>query len=108
MMSKVGRAYTERESTPSPPQLRCWKQSRRGGLMADTDVGKTVFRHNDHGEDVPATIIEYRAGKDTGDHYVFGGTTPKEQSEGAGTTFSAWLQHGTGELKGKAGTFSFK
>jgi hypothetical protein len=68
--------------------------------MADTDVGKRATRRNEHGESVVCDIVDYEAGRDAGDHLVFGGTTAAEHKDGAGDVFRDWLVvgHGPGSI----------
>lgn len=69
--------------------------------MSDLDVGKRATRITTHGEEAVCDILGYEAGRDAGDHYVFGGNTPKEKNSGQGDVFSGWVVVGH---EGKSGT----
>jgi hypothetical protein len=51
--------------------------------------GTQVLYHSEHG-DFPAWVVEYVAGRDEGDHFVAGWTTPEAQKAGQGPYFADW------------------
>ena len=57
--------------------------------MADTDVGKRAVLHTDDG-DLICWVLEYEAGRDSGDHYVAGWNNSKSKV-GQADYFSKWV-----------------
>lgn len=68
--------------------------------MAGIAEGTPGTYHSEHG-DVPAWVVEYKAGRDSGDHYVAGFSLPGEMAHVNGPTFGHWTQIGS-----KQGQFS--
>lgn len=64
--------------------------------MSDLDVGKRAVRTTAQGDEAVCDVLAYDSGRDQGDHYVFGGSTPAEKAAGGGDAFSGWLVVGTG------------
>lgn len=52
-------------------------------------IGSQVTFHSNHGDCV-AWVIAHESGRDGGDHFVAGWTTPQAQAAGQGPYFSEW------------------
>lgn len=57
-------------------------------------VGAKGTYHDEHG-DVPAWVIEYDAGKESGDYLVGGFTSAKAHAAGQGDVFRVWTVLGS-------------
>lgn len=69
--------------------------------MADSDVGKKVTYHSEHGPIKTAWVADYVAGKESGDHLVVGFWNQAGKKAGQGITFALWSTPGD-----KQGEFS--
>ncbi len=69
--------------------------------MAAGDLGRKVWRHDEDGDQL-GWVLAYEAGRDSGDHYIGGFTSPEAHAHGQGEVFATWSVEGT-----EHGAFSF-
>lgn len=70
--------------------------------MSDLDVGKKVTYHSEYGPLV-GWVADYVAGKDEGDHLIWGPYNQAGREAGQGNTYSVWSVVGS-----EQGAFTIK